>query len=232
VVTVPTAPGPFKITSWTNVRVNGKATANSTGGDDILEWQLAWGTHPTVANATGNLNSDGTGFVTGLVPGGTYYFWNRQRNSAGWSALSAMTQVTMKDVPDPPKIPSAFSNKTQTSVNILVAPNGNGGVPITSYELAYGQSPASTDVSIEQQSGLFHLTDLEPGEGYYLWAKAKNVYGESAWSARGAVVLIAGAWVKQGLIWRRAVPYVRVGGVWKMARSWNKVQGVWKEGQD
>lgn len=143
-----------------------------------------------------------------------------------------MTQVTMKDVPDIPKMPKAFGNKTQTGVNVLVAPNGNGGVPITSYELAYGLSPASTAVSITQSSALFHLINLDPGETYYLWAKAKNMYGESDWSARGVVVLIAGAWVKQGLLWKRAVPYVRSGGAWKMARSWNKVQGAWKEGQD
>jgi hypothetical protein len=143
-----------------------------------------------------------------------------------------MTQVTMKDRPDPPKMPVAFSNKTQTSVKILVAPNDSNGAPITSYTLAYGTSPASTDVSITQQSAMFTLTGLIPGKGYYLWAKTTNIYGTSEWSARGAVLLIAGAMVKVGLTWKRAVPYVKVAGVWQMARTWSKSQGVWKETAD
>lgn len=231
--TVPTAPGPWKISSWTNTRVNGDANANSTGGATILQWQLAWGLSPNQADFTGDLNSDGSGFVNGLIPGKTYYFWNRQRNSVGWSELSARTSVTMKDAPDPPKAPAAFSNKTQTSVRVLVAPNGDGGSRITSYELAYGLSPASTDVSIVQTSPLFTLTNLSPGKGYYFWAKASNIYGESDWSARGATLLIAGARVKVGpTTWRRAVPYIKVDGIWQMARTWGKTQGIWKQSAD
>ena len=231
--TVPGKPSPFVITSYTNTRVNGDADPGSDGGSPILEWQLAWGTHPTTASATGTLDLDtGSGFVSSLVPGGTYYFWSRQRNAVGWGPLSAMTQVTMRDVPDPPKAPSTFTFKTQTSVKVFVLPNGNGGATINGYELAYGTSPSSTAVSIVQSSPLFTLSSLIPGETYYLWAKAKNVYGESAWSARGSVNLIAGAWIKVGPVWKRAVPYVRVSGVWVMTRPWVRSAGVWKESAD
>ena len=233
-VTVPTAPGPWKISSWTNTRVNGKANANSTGGDDILEWQLAWGTHPTTANFTGSLNSDGSGYVDGLAPGGTYYFWSRQRNSAGWSELSAMTQVKMKDAPDPPASPKSI-NKAQDSITVVTAPGYNGGVAINKYELGYGIHTIGPDTVISNvtpTSPTFRLDNLIPGKTYYFWARAWNVYGVSAWSARSGIALVAGAWVKQGLTWKRAVPYVRVGGVWVMARPWNKIAGVWKEVQE
>lgn len=231
-VTVPTAPGPWKISSWTNTRVNGDASANSSGGATILQWQVGWGLSPNQADFVGDLNSDGSGFISGLTPGKTYYFWNRQRNSAGWSDMSARTSVTMKDAPSPPKAPSFFTFKTQNSVKVLVVPTNDGGSRITSYELAYGLSPSSTSTSIVQSSPQFTLTNLVPGEGYYFWAKASNIYGESDWSARGATLLIAGAVVKVGLTWKRAVPYVRVGGVWKMARTWSKSQGTWKETAD
>lgn len=231
-VSVPTAPGPWRISSWTNTRVNGKANTDGSGGATILQWQIGWGLSPNQADFVGDLNPDGSGFISGLTPGKTYYFWNRQRNSAGWSDMSSRTQVTMKDRPDAPKMPVAFSNRTQTSVKILVAPNDSNGSPITSYTLAYGTSPASADVSVTHQSASFYLSGLIPGEGYYLWAKTTNAYGTSEWSARGAVVLVAGAMVKVGLTWKRAVPYVKVGGVWQLARTWSKSQGVWKETAD
>lgn len=230
--TVPGRPGPFVITSYTDVRVNGDADPGSDGGSPILEWQLAWGTTPTAASDTGTLSSNGSGFVTPLNPGGTYYFWNRQRNAVGWSPLSPMTSVTMRGAPAPPKAPSLFTNKTQTSVRIVLSPNSDGGSRITSYELAYGLSPSSTAVSVEDNGAVFLLTGLDPGETYYLWAKAKNVYGESDWSARGFVELIAGARVKVGPVWKRAVPYVRVSGVWTMARPWIRSAGVWEESAD
>lgn len=231
--TVPDAPGPFVITSYTNLRVNGKATAGNDGGSPILEWELAWGTHPTAATASGTLNSNGTGFVSGLVPGGTYYFWNRQRNAVGWSKLSAVTKITMKSPPDPPRAPTLV-RRTQTAMTIAVSPNYNGGAPITSYRIVYGLSPTNSDnVLVDTgQQALFHLTDLDPGKTYYFWTKATNMYGESEWSARSSLNLLAGAWIKKGATWKRAVPYVRVGGVWVMVRPWVKVAGVWKEVAD
>ncbi len=230
--TVPDAPGPFVISSWTNIRVNGDADPGSNGGSPILEWQLAWGTHPNTANWTGTLNTDGSGFVTGLVPGGTYYFWNRQRNAVGWSPLSGMTKVTMKDAPDAPKSPVLVS-RTQTSMKVMIAPNYNGGAPITNYKLVYGLSPTNSEnLLVNGTQASFSLTNLDPGKTYYFWGRTTNIYGDSDWSARSQINLLAGAWVKQGATWKRAVPYVRVGGVWVMARPWVRTAGVWKEVSD
>lgn len=228
---LPDKPGPFVISSYTNVRVNGKATSNRESSDlPILQWQLAWGTHPTTAQWTGDLNSDGSGYVTGLVPGGTYYFWNRIRNADGWSALSSVTQVTMKNVPDAPKAPILI-RRTQTSMTVLVAPNYDGGAPITQYTLAYGLSPAGTDTSLVGNA-TFYLTNLDPGKTYYFWGRTTNIYGNSDWSERSSINLLAGAWIKQGATWKRAVPYVRVGGVWVLARPWVRSAGIWKEVSD
>lgn len=229
---VPTAPGPWKITSYTNVRVAGKANANSTGGATILEWQLAWGTNTTNATHTGTLNADGSGFVAGLVPGVTYYFWSRQRNAYGWSDLSQMTQVRMRDVPDAPKTPISM-NRTQTSVTILLAPNWNGDSPITNYELGYGLSPNQAQFSIMHGvQASFPLLNLVAGRTYYFWGRCWNTYGAGALSPRLAVTLIAGARVNVGGVWKRAVPYVRVNGVWEMHRAWVKQNGVWKQLSD
>lgn len=231
-MSVPSRPGAFVITSYTNTRVNGDADPGSNGGKPILEWQLAWGTHPTTANFTGTLSSDGSGFVAGLVPGATYYFWNRQRNADGWSALSPMTKVTMKDAPDAPKAPILWA-RTQTSITVMVVPTEVNGARVTNYSLVYGQSPTDSDnLVVNGTQSRFGLTNLDPGKTYYFWGRATNIYGDSAWSARSQFNLLAGAWVKQNGVWRRAVPYVKVGGVWKMARPWSRKAGVWKEASD
>ena len=233
-VHVPSRPGPFVILSYTNTSVVGGAEDPSDMGDGhILEWEVAWGLSPNQADFSGNLNFDGGGIVSGLTQGKTYYFWNRVRNEAGWSDVSARSEVKLRDHPDVVKAPTIFASKTQTSVKVTVTPNGNGGSRITGYELAYGTSPASTAVSITQASPVFNLTGLVPGGTYYFWAKASNVYGESsAWSVRGATVLIAGAHVKVGAVWKRAVPYVRVGGVWKLGEPWIKSNGEWHPSAD
>lgn len=226
--TAPTAPNPWVISSYTNIRVAGKAKANSTGGATILQWQLGWGKSPSTPEQVGDLAADGSGFVAGLDPGTNYYFWNRQRNAYGWSALSARTSVRTRDVPDAPSAP-AVAMKSQTNVNLFFAPGWNGDSSILEYRYLRGMSPIGPSTSISTGlSTQLHDIDLIPGETYYYWAQARNVYGWSAFSNRTEVILIAGARVNVGGVWKRAVPYVNDNGTWKMARAWVKQNGVWK----
>lgn len=230
-VTRPAAPYPFAILSWTNVRVNGKAKTQNNGGSAITEWQVAWGLKPGEPQFYGNLNLDGTGFISGLTPGKTYYFWNRQRNSTGiWSDFSPRTDIKMKDAPNAPK-PPAFDRLTQTSVVVIVVPTFNGLSSITSYKLVYGLSPTNSDNLLVNNGSnpVFRLSNLEPGKRYYFWGRTTNIYGDSDWSARSQVDLIAGAWVKVGFVWKRAVPYVRDAGVWKMAQPYVRRGSYWQK---
>lgn len=223
---VPNAPNGFIISSYTNTRVAGRAKANWNGGATILQWQLGWGRSPNTPEFVGDLNADGSGFVSGLIPGNYYYFWNRQRNAYGWSDLSVRTMVRTRDRPDPPRAIGIVS-KDQTSFKVLVAPGWTGDSPITQYTLWYGNSPNVVGTAITHPSASFTVLGLTPGYNYYLWAQAHNAYGSSDLSARVAVLLVAGARVNVGGVWKRAVPYVRVNGVWTLARSWVKQNGVW-----
>lgn len=230
--TAPTAPGPWNITSYTNVRVAGQAKANSTGGATILQWQLGWGKSPNTPEQVGDLAADGSGFVTGLDPGTNYYFWNRQRNAYGWSDMSQRTMVRTRDVPDPPTTPIS-SFKTQTSVQLFSAPQWTGDSPILEYRFGKSQTPyGPASVISTGTSPSLHEFNLDPGETYYYWIQARNAYGWSLWSGRETVVLVAGARINVGGVWKRAVPYVRVNGVWKLARPWVKQNGVWKQLND
>ncbi|HET9786173.1 MAG TPA: hypothetical protein VFP47_03515, partial [Pyrinomonadaceae bacterium] len=182
----PDAPGPWVISSYTNTRVNGKADDNQVSFTPILQWQLAWSTKPGEALWTGDLNPDGSGFVSGLNPGVTYYFWNRLRNEAGWSDLSARTSIRMKSRPDAPPPPSMIS-KDQDRVSLITRPNleWHGASPVTSYELSYSLIPAfpdAGDIITHGPQSIFHLFDLNPGFTYHFWSRTSNIYGTSEWS--------------------------------------------------
>lgn len=230
--TVPTAPQPWIITSYTNTRVAGDADPNSTGGATILQWQLGWGKSPNTPEFVGDLNPDGSGFVAGLDPGTNYYFWSRQRNAYGWSDLSQRTMVRTRDVPDAPATPHIIF-KTQTAVSLMSAPGWTGDSPILEYRFGRGQNPMGPSTTISTgTSPSLHDLNLTPGETYYYWIQARNVYGWSTFSNRQTVVLVAGARINVGGVWKRAVPYVKVNGTWKLARAWVKQNGVWKQLND
>lgn len=234
----PATPWPFAITSFTNTRVNGVSKlTGGTGGAPILQWQVAWGLLAGEPQYYGDLNVSGSGpytgsgFISGLIPGKTYYFWTRVRNSVGWSDFSGRTDIKMKDTPNPPK-PPTFERITQNSIYAIVTPTFNGLSTITSYSLVYGLSPTNSENLVVNNgpNPIFRLVNLDPGKTYYFWGRASNIYGASDWSARSQVDLIAGAWVKTGVWhWQRAVPYVFSGGTWKLAQPYVKRGNVWKQ---
>lgn len=229
---IPSPPGSFYISSYSNVRVDGDADPNYNGGSAILQWQIAWGTSPNVpgnGGGFGNLTlSTGSGFISGLTPGYTYYFWNRQRNAIGWSGWSPRTMVRMRNRPDPPDYP-ALIWRTQTSIQLRVNANYDGASPIFAYRVRYGLSPDNPTNIVTSTSSAVTITGLQPGATYYFWGQAVNVYGDSFYSPRSYATLIAGAKVKVAGVWRRAVPYVKVSGVWKVARPWGRIAGFWNE---
>lgn len=231
--TIPSQPGVFRILSYTNVRVDGDVNGGSgDGGSPILQHQIAWGTSPNVpgnGGGFGNLNvSTGSGFIAGLTPGTTYFFWNRWRNAIGWGPWSPRNDVRMKDRPDPTDYPS-MTAKTQTTGILTIRPNYNGASPIISYKLSWGLSPNVPQFTRTQPGPIFTLSGLTPGAMYYFWGQASNVYGLSDFSPRSNAQMVAGAFFKVGLVWHRAVPYVKVAGVWRVARPWGKISGFWNE---
>lgn len=230
---VPSPPQPFVISSYTNVRVSGRAIANNNGNSTILQWQVGWGTNPNVIQHFGNLNLNGTGFIGELTPGTVYYFWNRQRNSIGWSPYSTRSQIRTRDRPDAPHYPT-ISARSQDSFTIKITPNWSGDAPITGYSLLYGKSPTFSGTTIGGgSSGIFPLDNLDPGKTYYFWGRAHNEYGASDWSTRSLSTLMAGAWVNVNNVWKRAVPYVFDGlGNPRMARTWINVNNKWIETDD
>lgn len=199
---------------------------DGTGGAPIDSREIGYGTNPTTPQTI--VPSDGSTTISGLSPGTTYYFWARTHNAAGYSDWSPRASATTHRVPDAPNA-AGFSSLTQTSVSVSWTANGNGGAPITGYDIGYGTNSSSPTTIISASTSPKTVTGLEPGTLYYFWVRAKNYVGASPWSAKTSVETIAGAWVKVGSTWKKAIPYVNVNGVWKLARVWVRSAGTWKE---
>jgi hypothetical protein len=211
------------VISSTAVRVTWSSTGD--GNSPILEWQIGYGTHPSVTQqyVSGSSPKD----VTGLTPGTIWYFWVRARNAVGWSGWSSRAAVTTWDIPSAPPAP-VLSNVAQTSLLVQFnAPSDNGGTPITEYQIGYGKTSSANDSTIASNRSTT-IPNLDPGQRYYFRARAKNAVGWGPWSTISNTYLLAGAKVKVGSTWKRAVPYVNVDGVWKVAKPYVRNGGVWK----
>lgn len=222
--TAPSAPSTPVISGITTTSAYVTFNDGANGGLAIDARQIGYGLS---ASAMTIVSSDRSTTITGLTPGKTYYFWARTHNAKGWSGWSARAQATTLKVPDPPTTP-LLSSVRATSVDVAFTPNGNGGSPITGYEIGYGTSPTTPSSTVATASSPKLVTGLNPGTVYYFFTRAKSAVGYSAWSAPSSARTIAGAYIKVGAVWKLAVPYVRVGGVWQVAEPWVRSAGVWK----
>lgn len=223
---VPAAPAAPTISNVADTTLDVSYAAPANNGQTIDQYEVGYGLDPNGADRV-SVASDRADTLTGLTPGATYYIWARAHNSIGWSAWSAKSTVTMKRPPDAPTTP-VVSEVKMTSMRVIFGENGDGGSPITGYEIGYGWQEGELFTLPSDKDDI--LTDLIPGTYYWVWGRAQNAYGWGPWSATAAVVrTVAGARVLVGTTWYEAVAYVKVAGVWKPAKPWARIAGVWKE---
>lgn len=91
---VPDAPAPVTFSNVGQTYVQVQFKDRGIGGTAILERQIGYSVTPTAPDTfVEGLSSVHT--LTGLQPGGTYYFWGRSRNAVGWGSWSARTQLNL-----------------------------------------------------------------------------------------------------------------------------------------
>jgi hypothetical protein len=90
---------------------------------------------------------------------------------------------------NPPTVPPAPTmwqpnEVTTTSMRSTFSGNGDGGSPVTSWQLQYATDAAFTAnvVTITSNSGTDYLTGLTPGTTYWLRARGTNAAGTGAWA--------------------------------------------------
>lgn len=224
---VPAAPSTPAISGITPNSVVVKFTDGSNGGDAIDSRQIRYDNNSDASSST-TVSSDGSTTISGLSSGTTYYFWARCHNSVGWGPWSGRASAKTGSVPSAPSAP-LLSSVTATSVDISWTDNSNGGSAIIAHQIGWTPEVATNPTSprIVSAKSPQVLTGLIPGTKYYIFVRAQNSVGWSAWSKPTMMTTVAGAYILVGTTWKLAVPYVNVAGTWKMAETWSRSAGAW-----
>ncbi len=178
---VETSPGNTEVTvSWT--------APSDTGGADITDYTVYWGTEAAVTTDTTTKKSTGNGSVTsltitGLTNGTMYYFIVTATNSAGESVATTAVSATPATVPDAPTDVETAPGNTEVTVS-WTAPSDTGGADITDYTVYWADSAGvTTDSSTNKSTGTadtsLTITGLTNGLSYYFIVTATNSIGES-----------------------------------------------------
>lgn len=157
----------------------------SDGNAAVDSYDLRYGTDSSGAGATIRTVDAGSGTqpITGLLAGTTYYTWVRAHNVVGYSPWSA--RITTKTVADPPSSPAPIGVDlvTQYSFHYRFSTTGvDGGSPITSYDVGYGTNATTPQTIVSTTTGDNTYVGLTRNTKYYVWVRAKNAVGTSAWS--------------------------------------------------
>ena len=222
---VPGAPSVPKISGIKATSVVVSFTDGSNGGDAIDARQIRYDNNSD-ASSPSVVSSDGQTTISGLTANTTYYFWARTHNSVGWGPWSGRASAKTQAAPTAPSAP-LLSSVTATSVDVSWTDNDNGGSPITAHQIGWGLTATAPTWTVAASSPQV-VTGLTPGTNYYIFVRAQNSVGWSAWSKPTSMRTVAGAYILVGTTWKLAVPYVKVGGVWKLAEAWGRSAGVWK----
>lgn len=222
--TVPGKPGTPTISGIKATSMVVSFKDGSNGGDSIDSRQIRYDDNSSFSSPT-TVSSDGSTTISGLTTNKTYYFQARCHNSVGWGAWSATASAKTLAVPTAPSAP-LLSSVTATSVDVSWTDNSNGGSSITAHQVGWGTS-SSAPTSSEGASSPHVIDGLIPGTTYYIFVRAQNAVGWSAWSKPTSMRTVAGAYILIGNTWKLAVPYVNVGGTWKLAEAWGRSAGVW-----
>lgn len=227
--TVPQPPNLWYVDAISDSAFHVGFGAGYDGGSPILEYQIGYGSSGSGPTAT--VGADGDDIVGGFYSGQRIYFWARARNALGWSGWSNRGEGVTWQVP-PKSDPPTFYDISQKSVGVSFPFTYQGYGPYNEEsEFRYGTDPTGTviDGTFTFDTYVEYVYNLEPGQTYYFWGRARNPVGWGPWSDAFSVTLIAGSRVLVAGQWKRAVPYVKSGGVWKVAEPWIRDAGVWKK---
>jgi hypothetical protein len=171
-----------------------------------------------------------------LAASGTVYF---SIGASGTSGLGGPTdhsayisRVPVGGVPPAPAmLPGTPDQITATSMRVQFSSSGDGGSPVTGWDLQRAEDAAFTvGVYWQLSSGTTVDTGLRPGTTYHYRARGVNAYGPGGWSAAVSGRTLGAVYVSDGTTWkpsavlvddgttaRAAEVYVSDGTTWRAA---------------
>jgi hypothetical protein len=162
----------------------------SSNGTYPASWTGHWGSGSN--NVYRNLGVNGSS----LIKSGSYSiargtadftvsFQAKAQNFTGYPTHTVTFQVPKKQtVPPAPVIRSTSPDQvTDTSLRVQFDSQGDGGSPVTKWELQYAKTSNFSGAVTVASSGTTTLTGLTPKTLYYFRARGINAIGTGAWSA-------------------------------------------------
>lgn len=102
----------------------------------------------------------------------------------GWATTTHTADINRSTVPPAPDA-VVLTNVTHNSLHAEFTGNGNGGLPITEWQIGYGTSPTTAQFT---RTGFdVDITGLATDTIYYFWARGANALGWGPWGPRSAV---------------------------------------------
>jgi hypothetical protein len=150
--------------------------------------------------------------ITGLAKGTRYYVWVKAGAGEAWSAFSPVAEGWT--IPDAPAAPTLSATTAQ---QITVSWTEVTGA--SSYEVYYSTANNHDDEAkwtSEPAGTTVNLTGFSDGTTYYVWIKAKNTGGTSAYSPVASRISTPA---------RPAAPTVKT-GTGKIEVTWSGVKGA------
>jgi hypothetical protein len=170
----------------TSARIEGNVT--SSGGADVTERGVCWGTsqNPTIS---GNHSSSGSGTgsfvvdITGLIENTMYYARTYAKNSVGTAYGEAISFTTTSNPTVPTVTTNNVSNITTTTAtcggNVTSAGNGTVSARGVCWSTSSNPTISNSHTTNGSGTGTFtsSLTGLTPNTTYYVRAYATNEAG-------------------------------------------------------
>jgi titin len=165
----------------TEVYVDWNAPAPN-GGSPILTYRVYYGVNPSPAVDYQYVNAPNTCHtLIGLTCGTLYYINVVAVNAEGSSPASSDLPARPNRVPNAPNIQAVSIGTNNDATVFWLPPIPNGGTPVTSYNVFYGQSPYPyvDYVTVPGNFGGATISGLTPGVRYYFNVVAVNLLGSS-----------------------------------------------------